>query len=115
MEAENRNEAFLAAIAGKVPAPTPVTREEMLMKGISDRLTDVESAASEKELPKVTSTDNGKVLGVSGGKWKAVDETKELPPLPTEDGTYSLSVSVAEGVATLSWESVGQVDDGNIL
>lgn len=31
------------------------------------------------------------------------EETPEIPPLPTTDGTYTLKVVVASGVATLSW------------
>ena len=31
---------------------------------------------------------------------------KELPPLPDDDGTYSLQLVIDEGEATLSWEAV---------
>lgn len=30
---------------------------------------------------------------------------KELPPLPEDDGTYTLQLVVADGEATLTWES----------
>lgn len=31
---------------------------------------------------------------------------KELPPLPEDDGTYTLQVTIADGEATYSWEAV---------
>lgn len=31
---------------------------------------------------------------------------KELPELPEDDGTYSLQVTIADGEATYTWESV---------
>ena len=30
---------------------------------------------------------------------------KELPPFPEDDGTYTLQLVVADGEATLTWES----------
>ena len=56
-------------------------------------------------LPAVSSTDNGKVLMVSSGKWakKNITFPTELPENPTEDGTYLLQCVVADGTTTLSW------------
>ena len=35
--------------------------------------------------------------------------TPELPPIPDEDGDYTLQISVDDGEALLTWE---EVDDG---
>ena len=56
-------------------------------------------------LPSVSSTDNGKILKVSGGKWAKGDESVELPTFPTTAGTYSLKLVVADGTPALSWEA----------
>lgn len=35
-----------------------------------------------------------------------VAAAKELPALPEDDGTYTLQVTIADGEATYTWESV---------
>ena len=62
---EDKNAAFLAALAGLAESPTPSTRDEALLKAIVDRLSDM----SESELPSVSATDNGDVLTVVEGAW----------------------------------------------
>lgn len=55
----------------------------------------------EKELPDVTSDDNGKVLGVVEGAWSKADIPAELPAVTTDDNGKLL------GVAEGAW---GKVD-----
>ena len=63
------------------------------------------SLLSMEGVPKVTSSSNGKVLMVDGGKWKAVDLPAELPDPPETAGTYTLQLVVSEESAELSWVS----------
>lgn len=65
----------------------------------------IESAAA-AELPDVGADDNGKVLKVVSGEWAAAAEKVELPPLPEEDGDYTLSLVIDSGVPALVWDSV---------
>lgn len=45
------------------------------------------------ELPKVTSTDNGKILLVSAGKWAKGDAPTELPAVTADDNGKVLKVA----------------------
>lgn len=45
------------------------------------------------ELPAVSAADNGKLLGVSVGKWDKVSETKELPAYTSSDNGKVLKVN----------------------
>lgn len=45
------------------------------------------------ELPAVSASDNGKLLGVSAGKWDKVSETKELPAYTSSDNGKVLKVN----------------------
>ena len=77
MEPENRLEAFLMAIAGIGGAPTPVTREEILLKAIADRLSAIQTEAT----------------------------TPELPDDPTANGAYVLTATKSSSGVALTWES----------
>ena len=46
-----------------------------------------------KELPKVTSSDNGKVLSVVNGKWAKADAPIELPAVTAGDNGKVLTVA----------------------
>ena len=62
-----RKETFLAKAAGQdVETPTPVTREEVFLDAIAKG-----GGGGSGSLPSVTSSDNGKVLGVDDGAWAA--------------------------------------------
>lgn len=45
------------------------------------------------ELPAVTTTDNGKILLVSGGKWAKGDAPTELPAVTADDNGKVLKVA----------------------
>lgn len=46
----------------------------------------------------------GKISGLGVGD--ALKAAKELPAAPSDDGTYNLTVTVADGEATYTWEAV---------
>ena len=52
------------------------------------------------ELPSTSSSDNGKLLGVSGGAWTKIGST-----IPTSNGVYVLKCTVSNGSPTYSWVS----------
>ena len=56
-------------------------------------------------LPDSPDGDGDYVVRHSNGKNTYVAVTKELPTVPSEDGTYVLKCTVSDGTATLSWES----------
>ena len=102
---EDKYATFLAALAGLASSPTPSTPDEALLKAIVDRLTSISTAASTKELPEVTSSDNGDVLTVVSGEWAKAAPPTDLPSLPSEDGEYALTLTISSGTPVLSWES----------
>lgn len=64
------------------------------------------AAAEAPNLPAVSSSDNGKVLKVSSGKWKKGDETVELPAVSADDnGKVLMVVEGAWAVASLPAET----------
>lgn len=68
---------------------TPRTRLGMAIK------TAMDSVASAVELPTVSSSDNGKVLGVDGGKWKKTNAVLYIPVTVTMDGTTPVATTTA--------------------
>ncbi len=66
--------ALYAALGGSDPIPADATNADVIAK-IATAAAAVTEAATTAELPKVTSSNNGEVLTVDGGKWKA----KALP------------------------------------
>ncbi len=77
------------------------------MKSVINALEEIKEVLEEqteaaKELPAVTSSDNGKVLKVSGGKWGKGTETTELPTVTADDnGKVLMVVDGAWAVASL--------------
>ena len=69
MEPKTRRETFLNNAANGDSSLTPITREESFINKIAEA---VESGGG-SSLPPVTSSDNGKVLGVDNGQWGAQD------------------------------------------
>lgn len=72
-----------------------------------------------KELPAVTSADNGMVLGVSSGAWNKVTAPKELPTVTSADEGKVLSVNsngvwVADDVPE-ELPAVSAADNGKVL
>lgn len=57
-------------------------------------------------LPDVTSSDNGKVLGVVNGEWEAADAPSELPDVTSVDNGKFLIVVNGQWAATSmqSWQ-----------
>jgi len=65
--------AVLTALGGN-PATLPAEATNAdIIAAIATAATAVTTAATTKELPTVTSSNNGQVLTVDGGKWKAKD------------------------------------------
>lgn len=65
--------AVLTALGGN-PATLPAEATNAdIIAAIATAATAVTEAATTAELPKVTSSNNGQVLTVDGGKWKAKD------------------------------------------
>lgn len=74
------------------------------------------AAAEAPNLPAVSSSDNGKILKVSGGKWKKGNETAELPTVTSEDNGKKLGVSGGKWVAvSAELPAVTDADDGKVL
>ena len=94
---------YLVQIANALDGKTEATSTQT-----GDRLRDAlariaayfktNSLETDKELPAVTASDNGKVLKVSGGKWAVGTDsnTVELPTVTTDDAGKILTVD-AEG------------------
>ena len=64
--------ALYAALGGSDPIPADATNADVIAK-IATAAAAVTEAATTQELPKVTASNNGQVLTVDGGKWKAKD------------------------------------------
>ena len=74
--------------------------------------------ASAYELPAVTSTDNGKALGVVEGKWNKMSIPKELPAVSGADNGKCLGVSEGKWEAMTIPKELPAVtgdDNGQIL
>lgn len=67
--------ALYVALGGSADDVANVTLIPDMINAIATVAATVASAATTSELPKVTSSNNGQVLTVDGGKWKA----KALP------------------------------------
>jgi archaellum component FlaC len=77
-----------------------------------------EAANVPKELPAVTSSDNGKVLKVASGAWTKAAETKELPSVTTSDNNKVLKVvsgAWAKAAAPTELPTVTSSDNGKVL
>ena len=67
--------------------------------------------AAAKELPKVTAENNGQVLTVVSGAWKAANAAKELPTVAAgDDGKVLTVVSGAWAAAALPADPVEQAE-----
>lgn len=64
--------AIYTALGGSAAIPADATNADVLSM-IATAAAAVTTAATTKELPTVTSSNNGQVLTVDGGKWKAKD------------------------------------------
>ena len=77
------------------------------------------TGAAVTELPAVTASDNGDVLGVSSGAWAKVTPTKELPAVTavTDDGKVLTADNGAWVAAALPTElpAVTSSDEGKVL
>lgn len=74
--------------------------------------------AAAEELPTVDSGDNGKLLGVSGGKWAAVSAPTELPSVNSGDNGKLLGVSSGAWAAVSApteLPAVTSSDEGKVL
>ena len=58
-----------------------------------------------QHLPELAEDDGDYIIRQTGTGMALVAHENELPSAPSEDGTYTLKVTVADGVATYSWEA----------
>ena len=58
-----------------------------------------------QHLPDMAESDGDYIIRQDGTSMALVPLPEELPPLPQNDGTYKLSLTISSGEATLSWES----------
>ena len=65
-------------------------------------------AAPAAELPGVTSDDNGDVLTVVEGARAKAALPQGLPTAPAQNGTYTLTVTIADGEATYAWTAAAE-------
>ena len=80
-------------------ANTEIARLDWIEKSKMDEL------MNSQTLPKTTSSDNGKVLGVNSGKWAKVTLPDELPAVTADDNGKVLMVVNGEwAVAALPTE-----------
>ncbi len=65
--------ALYVALGGSAGTVANITIIPEMISAIATQAATVVSAANAKELPSVSSTDNGKVLTVVSGKWAKAD------------------------------------------
>ena len=58
-----------------------------------------------QHLPDMAESDGDYIIRQDGTSMALIPLPEELPPLPQNDGTYKLSLTISSGEATLSWES----------
>ena len=95
-------------------ADTVLVNVDTVEKSVWDGIV---AAGTAEKLPIVSSTDNGKVLGVSSGKWDKVDAPSSLPAVSGTDNGKLLGVSSGKwdkvdapsGLPTVSASDNGKV------
>lgn len=65
--------AIYVALGGNADTVANMTLIPDVLKAIATQAGTIATAATTAELPTVTSSNNGQVLTVDGGKWKAKD------------------------------------------
>lgn len=92
--------------------------EDEKLKWLYNESTEAMEKAEEGSLPEVSSSDNGKLLGVSGGEWDVVDAPSSLPDVTYYDNGKVLGVQSGVWVAMedpSSLPTVTSSDNGDIL
>lgn len=93
--------ALYVALGGTAADVANITIIPEMIKAIATQAETVVEAANATELPKVTGSDNGKILTVSSGKWTKAAAPTELPAVTADDNGKVLKVANgAWGVGT---------------
>ena len=80
------------ALGGSADDVANITIIPDMINAIATQAATVVEAANAKELPTVTSSDNGKLLTVSSGKWTKAAAPTELPAVTADDNDKVLTV-----------------------
>lgn len=94
-----------ASLGGDISELAAVDDITVILNAIAE-LDTIQKIGGATELPAVTAEDNGDVLTVVEGAWAKAAlpvPPAELPAAPEEDGSYTLTVTIADGAATYAW------------
>lgn len=86
-------QALYVALGGTAADVADITIIPDMINAIATQAATVVEAANAKELPSVSSTDNGKLLTVVSGKWAKAAAPTELPTVTADDNGKVLKVA----------------------
>lgn len=109
-----RNKTLMAVGSGDTPElPDVTTSDNGKVLGVVNGNWQKITPEFPKELPSVTTSDNGKVLSVVGGKWQSV--TPEIPDVQSEIPVFNLAEKCLTAVTLPEGQSVAETDTADIV